>query len=68
MGRWRETIGHGFGTGRNKGGTKKWAVTDEFTGKVGGHQVEHWDDRLDAYVKPETVRWSFGPKGEPKDG
>lgn len=66
MGRWKETIGVGFGTGLKKGTTKKWDVKNEDTGKVGGYQVEHWDDHLDAYVHPETVHYKMFPKEEDK--
>jgi hypothetical protein len=54
-GRWRETVGHGFGTGRHKGTTKTWAVRDETNGKVGGYQTEHWNDRVDADVRPKAL-------------
>lgn len=60
--RWRSTVGHGFGTGRHKGTTKTWDVLNESDGKVGGQQVEHWDDSLDAIVRPATVRYSFKAK------
>jgi hypothetical protein len=61
-GRWRETIGSGFGTGRHKGTTKTTEVLHEGTGKVGGAQVEHWDGSMDAQVKPETVKYSMFQK------
>jgi hypothetical protein len=58
--RWRETVGHGFGTGRNKGGTKSWDVLHEDTGRVGGSQTEHWDGRVDAEIRPESVKMKIG--------
>jgi len=54
-GKWRETIGTGFGTGRNKGTTQKHPVVNEYTGREGGYHVEHWDDRVDAVVKPDAL-------------
>ena len=59
MGKWQETIGHGFGTGRNKGTTRRRDVIHEGTGKVGGAQVDHWDGSVDAEVKPETVKYKM---------
>jgi hypothetical protein len=60
MGKWQETIGHGFGTGRRKGTTKRTPVTNEVTGGIGGYQTEHWDDRVDAEVRPDTVQMKMG--------
>jgi hypothetical protein len=67
MGKWRETIGQGFGTATRKGSTQKKPVVNENTGKVGGYHVEHWDDRVDAVVKPyhiEVTRESVLGGGE----
>lgn len=67
-GKWRETVGVGFGTGLNKGKTKTWAVKNENTGEVGGFQTEHWDDHLDAHVTPKPVEAKFSTMmGESKD-
>ena len=54
MGKWQETIGHGFGTGRRHGTEKVTEVTNEYTGERGGFQVEHWDDSMDAIITPKT--------------
>jgi hypothetical protein len=51
MSTWKETIGEGFGTGRNKGQTRKVDVVDERDGSSAGHHVEHWDGSQDAVVK-----------------
>jgi hypothetical protein len=55
--KWQETIGEGFGTGKNKGAERKHVVTDERDGSVGGYHTEHWDGRQDATVnvKPAGV-------------
>lgn len=55
MGKWQETIGVGFGTAKRKGTTEKRPVINEFTGKIGGYHVEHWDDHVDAVVKPDHI-------------
>lgn len=55
MGRWKETVGQGFGTGRNKGATKRTDVIDDRDGTVAGHHVEHWDDHRDAVAQPKGV-------------
>lgn len=55
-GRWQETIGVGFGTGLKKGTTKRTAVMNERTGRVGGYQTEHWDDRMDAEVNASSLK------------
>lgn len=61
MSRWRETIGHGFGTGRHAGSSKTTDVRNA-SGEVGGQQIEHWDGSVDAHITPETVRYTFGGK------
>lgn len=55
-GKWRETIGHGFGTGKNKGQKRVIPVTDERDGSVGGKHVEHWDGSQDAVVNLKPLR------------
>ncbi len=64
MGKWQETIGEGFGTGRTKGQSRKHAVTDERDGSVGGYHTEHWDGSQDAtvLVKPAGVGVSVNGK------
>lgn len=36
--------------------THTYAVTNEDTGRVGGEQIEHRSGRVDAVVRPDTVR------------
>jgi hypothetical protein len=62
--KWRETIGQGFGTGRNKGQSQVHPVTDERDGTIGGKHVEHWDGSQDAtiFVKPAGVGVSVNGK------
>lgn len=55
MSKWQETVGEGFGTGRNKGQTRDHPVRNEHDGSVGGKQVEHWDGSVDAVITPQTV-------------
>jgi hypothetical protein len=31
-------------------------VANENTGRVGGYQIKHWDGRVDAIIRPETIR------------
>ena len=64
MGKWKETVGIGFGTGRLKGTKKTTPVLHEDTGRVGGYQIEHWNDRVDADVRPETVKVKISMEGE----
>ena len=58
MGKWRETIGEGFGTGRTAGQTRTHKVVNELDGTFGGTQTEHWDGRQDANVllRPINLR------------
>ena len=56
MSKWRETIGEGFGTGKNKGKTREVPVTDERDGTIGGKHIEHWDGRQDAVVTPKPTK------------
>lgn len=56
MGKWKETVGEGFGTGRNRGKTRKKSVVDERNGQIAGHHTEHWDGSQDATATPGTVR------------
>ena len=63
-GKWKETVGAGFGTGRNKGQTRKHDVIHEKDGTVGGHHIEHWDGRQDAVVKVKPVNAKVGLNGE----
>ena len=60
MSKWKETIGHGFGTGKNKGQTRKHAVTDERDGSRAGYHTEHWDGRQDATIQPKPVSTKVG--------
>jgi hypothetical protein len=62
--KWRETIGVGFGTGRNKGQERTHVVVDERDGSVGGRHIEHWDGSQDAIVnvKPAGVGVSVSGK------
>lgn len=54
---WQERIGVGERQPTSKTGrTRKRPVLNEFTGKVGGYQIDHADGRMDAIVKPETLR------------
>lgn len=64
--KWRETIGAGFGTGLRRGTSERKPVLNEMTGKEGGYHVEHWDDRQDAFVHPESIQMklSIAPKEE----
>lgn len=64
-GKWKETIGVGFGTGRNKGSNRRVPVTDERDGQIGGYHVEHWDGSQDAVINPRPVNVKTGvPKEE----
>ncbi len=40
---------------RNMGTTRTRLVTSEETGRVIGKQVDHWNGRVDAVARPETV-------------
>lgn len=64
MSKWKETVGAGFGTGRNKGQKRTIPVTDERDGTVGGKHIEHWDGSQDAIVniKPTGVGVSVSGK------
>lgn len=63
-GRWKETIGVGFGTGLKKGTKRKKPVTDELRGGIGGYHVEHWDDSQDAFITPQPI----AAKARPQEG
>lgn len=58
MGKWQETVGHGFGTARKAGQKRVHKVTNETDGSVGGTQTEHWDGRVDAnvHLKPINLK------------
>lgn len=56
MGKWQETVGEGFGTGRKRGTSRKHNVVDERNGRSAGHHTEHWDGSQDATATPGTVR------------
>ena len=51
-----------LGFSLKRGTTKRWAVINENTGKVGGYQTEHWDDHLDASVVPEPAHGIGNPQ------
>jgi hypothetical protein len=55
MGRWQETIGEGFGTGKHAGTERKHPVTDQRDGTIGGYHTEKWDGSQDATVKIKPV-------------
>lgn len=59
-GKWKETVGNGFGTGRRAGTTKKVPVTDERDGAVGGYHIEHWDGSQDAVINARPVNVKTG--------
>ncbi len=66
MGKWQETVGEGFGTGRrfHPGAKRKRVVVNENDGKPGGYHVEHFDGSQDAVVQPRTVELGLTVKGE----
>jgi hypothetical protein len=64
MGKWKETVGEGFGTGRHKGEKREHPVTDERDGTVGGKHVEHWDGRQDAIVQVKPVNAKSKTQGD----
>ncbi len=68
MGKWQETVGTGFGTGRNKGTTKRESVTDERDGTEAGYHLEHWDDRVDAVATPKTTKMNIGVHHDKEEG
>ncbi len=55
MSKWEETVGEGFGTGRQKGKSREHPVRNENDGTIGGKHVEHWDGSQDAVITPTTV-------------
>lgn len=56
MSKWQETVGAGFGTGRNKGQTRKHRVTDERDGTLAGTHTEHWDGHQDATINVKPIQ------------
>jgi len=64
MGKWKETVGEGFGTGAHKGEKKKVPVTNENDGTIGGFHVEHWDGSQDAVITPSPIT----ARAKPQEG
>jgi hypothetical protein len=67
MSKWQETIGEGFGTGKNKGQKRVHEVTDERDGSVGGKHIEHWDGSQDAVVSIKPIRAGASVNGKERD-
>ena len=45
-----------IGFARHAGTTRTRPVLSETTGKIAGKQIDHWDGRVDAVARPESVR------------
>lgn len=65
MNEWQRRIGVGEPSRAflTKAGTsrRRLITTEEgpTRGKVGGAEIDHWDGRVDAVVRPETIRASM---------
>lgn len=47
-----------IGFARQRGASERRPILDERDGRVGGYEVEHWNDSQDAVVRPRPVRAS----------
>lgn len=52
------------GVSLRRGSQKITPVRNEDNGALAGKQVEHWNDRVDAVVKPSTVSVALKVNGE----
>jgi hypothetical protein len=49
---------------KRKGTSNVKPKVNELTGRIGGKEIEHWDDSQDAVIIPDPVRYRIAKEDE----